>query len=124
MDFFFGGFLASRFGAFLFPMPTASHRFEDDARGQQRKRHLDPHFFPNPESVNLDARRRERLCFRGCPSSQQARESRLIFNPLRLPNTVTAIRSGWNSSFADTNKLSTVTAWMRSMISSMPKKRS
>src|ERR1035437_2147386 len=32
-------------------MPTASHRFEDDARGQQRKRHLDPHFFPYPESV-------------------------------------------------------------------------
>jgi hypothetical protein len=51
LDFFFGGFLASRFGAFLFPMPTASHRIEDDARGQQRKLHLDPHFFPNPESV-------------------------------------------------------------------------
>src|ERR1035437_1003664 len=32
-------------------MPTASHRFEDDARGPQRKRHLDPHFFPYPESV-------------------------------------------------------------------------
>jgi hypothetical protein len=51
LDFFFGGFLASRFGAFLFPMPTASHRFEDDARGPQLKRHFDPHFFPYPESA-------------------------------------------------------------------------
>ena len=44
MDFFLGGFLASRLGAFLFPMSTASHRFEDDARGEKLKSHLDPIF--------------------------------------------------------------------------------
>ena len=68
MDFFFGGFLASRFGAFLFPMPTASHRIEVDARGQQRKLHLDPPFFFKSRICNLDARRRERSCFKGCLS--------------------------------------------------------
>jgi hypothetical protein len=45
LDFFLGGFLASRFGAFLFPMPTASHRFEDDARGQTLKLRHNLHFF-------------------------------------------------------------------------------
>jgi hypothetical protein len=68
LDFFFGGFLASRFGAFLFPMPTASHRIEVDARGQQRKLHLDPPFFFKSRICNLDARRRERSCFKGCLS--------------------------------------------------------
>jgi hypothetical protein len=56
------------------------------------------------------------------PSFQHASESRVIFNPFRLPSTVTAINSGWNNSFAERSRSSTVTAWMRLMISSMPMK--
>ncbi len=124
LDFFLGGFLASRFGAFLFPMPTASHKFEDDARGKRLK----AHFHPTPSAYSDKSafwtRREEKGLASGDKNAQQTKESRLIFNPLRLPNTVTAIRSGWNSSSADCNRLSTVTAWMRSIISSILKKRS
>ena len=57
-------------------------------------------------------------------ASQHASESRVIFKPFRFPSTVTAIDPGWKNSAAEAMMSSADTAWMRSMISSMLRKRS